>query len=144
MNRNRFTQKPCANVTAKKCDAAEVMLTFSAPLPQKLTGVPSQRDCACVLGVPCSTLSQIENALIEKRRQLSAGMKGIYWALAKRKKGYYKIDKALRLLLVAAINGHHQVIVSPNAKDMLQLKNTNKEGVGPQGVNTGWPWNHLL
>jgi hypothetical protein len=39
---------PCARTTYKKHDAAKVMLTFSAPLPEKVTGVPSQRECARV------------------------------------------------------------------------------------------------
>jgi hypothetical protein len=53
-------------------------------------------------GMPQSTLATREKALIKKRRQLIASKKGIYWALAKCKKGYSKIDKALRSLLVAA------------------------------------------
>ena len=63
------------------------MLTFSAPSPEKMTLVPSQHDCARVLGVPQSTLATREKALIKKRRQLSTGKKGIFWALAKCKKG---------------------------------------------------------
>jgi hypothetical protein len=43
-----------------------------------------------VLGVPQSTLATREKALIKKRRQLSADKKGIFEALAKRKKGYSK------------------------------------------------------
>jgi hypothetical protein len=74
--------------TDEEHDAVKVMLTFSAPLPEKMTLVPSQRDCARVLGVPQSTLATREKALIEKCWQLSAGKKGIFWALAKRKKGY--------------------------------------------------------
>jgi hypothetical protein len=49
-NRNRaFLQ---AKTTDEKCNAVEMMLTFSAPLPKKMTLVPSQCDCACVLSVP--------------------------------------------------------------------------------------------
>ncbi len=62
-------------------------------------------------------------AIIKKCRQLSAGKKGIFWALAKCKKGYSKINKEIRLLLVAAFNDHPHIIVSPNARDRLQLKN---------------------
>ena len=36
--------------------------------------------------MPRRTLSQVDKILIEKRRQLTAGEKGVYWALAKRKK----------------------------------------------------------
>jgi hypothetical protein len=108
-----------AKTTDEKRDAVKVMLTFSAPSPEKMTFVPSQRDRAHVLGVPQSTLATREKALIEKRRQLSAGKKGIFWELAKRKKGYSKIDNAIRLLLVTAFNNHPHVIVSPNARDTI-------------------------
>ncbi len=112
-----------AKTTDKKRDAVKVMLTFSAPLPEKMTLVPSQRDCAPVLGVPQSTLATREKALIKKRWQLSAGKKGIFWALAKRKKWYSKINDVIRLLLVTAFNNHPHVIVSPNSRDTLQVKN---------------------
>jgi hypothetical protein len=55
-----------ANVTSGKHLAAEVMLTFSAPSPDKVRGVPSQRDCARVLGVPRGILSQVDKVLIKK------------------------------------------------------------------------------
>ncbi len=58
MKQDFLMEKPRANVTIEKCNAAEVMPTFSAPLPEKMTGMPSQRDCACVLGMPRRTLSQ--------------------------------------------------------------------------------------
>ena len=69
---------PQAKTTDEKRNAFKVMLTFSAPLPEKMTLVPSQRDCARVLGMPQSTLATREKALIKKRRQLSAGKKGIF------------------------------------------------------------------
>jgi hypothetical protein len=126
-NRNRaFLQ---AKTTDEKRDAVKVMLTFSVPLPEKMTLVPSQRDCARVLGMPQSTLATREKALIEKRQQLSAGKKGIFWALSKRKKGYSKINNAIRLLLVMAFNDHPHVIVSPNARDTLQVKNADGKKV---------------
>ena len=68
MKTNRNCAFPQAKTTDEKRDAVEVMLTFSAPLPEKMTLVPSQRDCARVLGVPQSTLATREKALIEKRR----------------------------------------------------------------------------
>ncbi len=129
MKTNRNWAFPQAISTDKKSNAIEVMLTFSAPLPEKMTLVPSQRDCARVLGVPQSTLATREKALIKKRRQLSTGKKGIFWALAKRKKGYSKIDNAIRLLLVMAFNDHPHVIVSPNARDTLQVKNADGKKV---------------
>ena len=72
--------------------AAKVMPTFSAPLPDKVRGVPSQRHCALVLGMPRRTLSQVDNILIKKHQQLTAGKKGVYWALAKCKKRYSTIN----------------------------------------------------
>jgi hypothetical protein len=114
----------------------KVMLTFSTALPDKVTGMPSQRQHACELGMPCSTLSQRENVLIEKCLQPSAGKKGIFWVLVKCKKGYSKIDKVLWLLLVAAFNNHPYIIVSPNAKDTLHLKNAEGKKVSVPKVLT--------
>jgi hypothetical protein len=105
------------------------MLTFSAPLPEKMALVPSQHDRARVLGVPQSTLATREKALIKKHRQLSTSEKGIFWALAKCKKGYSKINNAIWLLLVTAFNDHPHVIVSPNARDTLQVKNADGKKV---------------
>jgi hypothetical protein len=129
MKTNRNRAFPQAKKIGEKCDAVKVMLTFSAPSLEKMTLVPSQRDCARVLGVPQSTLATREKALIKKCRQLSAGKKGIFWALAKCKKGYSKIDNAIRSLLVTAFNDHPHVIVSPNARDTLQVKNADGEKV---------------
>jgi hypothetical protein len=78
MKTNRNRAFPRAKTTDEKRNAIEVMLTFSAPLPEMMTLVPSKRDCARVLGVPQSTLATREKALIEKRRQLFAGKKGIF------------------------------------------------------------------
>ncbi len=119
MKQNCLIEKPRANVTAEKHDAAEVILTISAILPEKVTGVPSQHERARVLGMPQSILATREKAPIEKRQQLSAGEKGVYWALTKCKKGYSKIDEALRSLLVAAFNNHPYIIMSPDKKDTL-------------------------
>jgi hypothetical protein len=46
--------------------------------------------------MPHSTLFQRKNAFIKKHQQLSTGEKGLYWALAKCKKGYSKINEALQ------------------------------------------------
>jgi hypothetical protein len=129
MKTNRNRAFPRAKTTDKKRNAVEVTLTFSAPLPETMTLVPSQRDCARVLGVPQSTLATREKALIEKRRQLSASKKGIFWALAKCKKGYSKINDAIRLLLVTVFNNHPHIILSPNARDTLQVKNADGKKV---------------
>ncbi len=111
MEHSRNCENLHSRTTGEKRDAAEVILIFSAPLPEKVKGVPSQRDCACVLGIPQSTLAKKEQALIKKRRQLSTGKAGIFWALSKRKKGYSKIDEAIRSFLVEAFNNHTHVIV---------------------------------
>jgi hypothetical protein len=122
-------ENPCARTPDKKCNAVEVMLTFSAPLPDNVTGVPSQRDCARVLGMPHSTLATREKALIKKRWQLSAGKKGVFWALAKGKKGYSKINKAIRLICITAFHDHPHIIMSQNSKDTLQLTNADSKKV---------------
>ena len=64
----------------------------------------------------------MDKILITKRWQLTAGKNGVYWALAKRKKGYSTISKEHRLLLIAAFNNHLHVIVLPNARDTVQVK----------------------
>ena len=123
MERNCNTKKLHGNTTTEKRDAVEVILAFSAPSPQKTTGVPSRRDRARALGVPPSTLDRVDARLIEKRQQLTADKRGVHWELSMRKKGYSKIDEALRLLLIDAFNDHPRLIVSPNSKDVLQHKN---------------------
>ena len=66
---------------------------------------------------------------IKKHRLLTSCEKGVYWALTKCKKGYSTIIEELRSLLVAAFNGHPHVIVSPNAKDTLQVKDADDNNV---------------
>jgi hypothetical protein len=134
MEWNRSTTKLRGNSTAEKHDAVEAVLTFSAPLPEKVGaegvgGVPSMFNCAWIHGVPLSLLKRMDKHLIDKRRQLTAGEKGTYWVLAEQKKGFSKIDDALRSLLVDAFNDHPHVIMSPNSKDTLQLNNPDGEKV---------------
>jgi hypothetical protein len=130
MKQNCLIKKPHANVTAKKHDAAKVMLTFCAPLPEKVTGVPSQHEQARMLGMPQSTLATREKVLIKKCWQLFTGQKGVYRALAKRKKGYSKIDKALWFLLVVVFNNQPCIIVS--SKQRTHCKELHwQEIVGP-------------
>ncbi len=100
MERNRNTSKLHGNTTTEKRDAVEVILAFSAPSSQKKTSVPIRCDRARALGVLPSTLDRVDARLIEKRRQLTTGKRGVHWALSKRKKGFSKIDEALRSLLV--------------------------------------------
>ena len=136
MKRNHASQKLHAIVSSDKRLAAKVMLTFSAPLPDKVRGKPSQHCHARVFGMPQKTMSQVDRILIEKRRQLTAGKKAIYWALTKRKKGYSTINKELRLLLVVVFNDHPHNIVSLNAKDTLQVKDVDGEKVSVRKVLT--------
>jgi hypothetical protein len=89
-----------------------------------------------VLEVPQQTLSQVDRIFTENCRQLTTGEKGVYWALAKRKKGYSTINEELRLLLVTAFSDHPQVIVSPNAKDRLQVKDADGKKVSVPKVLT--------
>ncbi len=56
----------------------------------------------------------------------------IYWALSKRKKGYSTINKSIQLLLIAAFKDHPNVIVLPNSKDALQVKNEGRVKVAMQ------------
>jgi hypothetical protein len=124
---NRSTQNTGSNATSEKRDAAEVVMTFTAPSPDKTVGIPSKRERACIIGVPRNTLQHVQKHVMEKRRQLTAGERGVYWALAKQKKGYSKINKDLCSLLIVAFDNHPHVIVSPNAKDTIQVKNADGE-----------------
>jgi hypothetical protein len=94
---NWSTQNTRDNATYEKRDAAEVMMTFTAPSPDKTVGIPSEGERTCIIGVPRTTLQRIQKHVMEKRRQLTAGERGVYWALAKRKKGYSKIMKIFAL-----------------------------------------------
>jgi hypothetical protein len=76
-----------------------------------------------------STLHRVNSLLIHKRQQLSNGKRDINWVLAKRKKGFSKIDEELCLLLINTFNYHPHVIVSPNAKGTLLIKNGDREKV---------------
>lgn len=129
MERARSGGRHRGNTTCEKHSAVEVMLTFCAPSPDKAASAPSILDRAQIIGVPKSTLHRVEKKIIEKRRQLTAGERGIHWAMAKRKKGYSKIDDTLRSLIVDAFNDHPHVIVLPNRKDTLQVTNANGEKV---------------
>jgi hypothetical protein len=120
----------------EKRDAAEVMLTFTAPSPARKAGNPSRRDRACALGIAASTLDCVDKHMIKKRRLLSAGEMGIHWALAKKKKGYTTISDDLKLLLVKAFNNHPHVIVSPNSKERLQMINAEGEKIFVQKIMT--------
>jgi hypothetical protein len=77
----------CSKTSQEKCDAIEVVLTFSMPSPNKTADTPSMRDRACIMDVPSSMLYCVEKSIIEKQCQLTAAERGIYWVLSKHKKG---------------------------------------------------------
>jgi hypothetical protein len=109
-------------------------MSFSAPSPtppstNRETVVPSQRDCAKLFRIPRATLQHVDGAMITKRQQLMAGERGIYWALPKKKRGYSIISNELKSILLDAFNDHPHVVVSPNTKDVLQVKNADGENV---------------
>jgi hypothetical protein len=106
-----------------KHHAAKVVLLFTAPSPNRVSVVSSQRKCACLIEIASSTLDFVNNRMIKKREQLTAGERRIYWAIAKGKKGYSKISNKLKLLLLNSFNNHPHIAVAPNTKDTLQVMN---------------------
>jgi hypothetical protein len=113
----------CGIATRDKCHATKVVLTCTAPLPNRVPVIPSQCKCACLLGIVPATLNHVNHVMIKKRQQLIAGERGIYWAIAKGKKEYSKISNKLKLLLLNAFNNHPHVLVWPNTKYTLQVMN---------------------
>jgi hypothetical protein len=134
LERARTNLKVRGKSKREKRDATEVVMSFSAPSPtrpstNRETVVPSQRDRAKLLRIPHSSLQRVDAAMITKRQQLTAGERGIYWALAKTKRGYSTISDELKSILLDAFNDHPHVVVSPNTKDVLQVKNADGEKV---------------
>jgi len=87
MSCNQTMQNMHGNSTNKKRDAAKVMLTFSAPLPNsKSNAVPSICAWALILGMPFSTLQRAEKNVIEKHCKLTDSKFGVYWAIENWKK----------------------------------------------------------
>ena len=85
----------CGKSSQEKHDAAKVVLTFCVPSPNKTADMPGMCDRACIMSVPSSTLHQQEQSVSEKRRQLTAAKRGIYWMISKLKKGYSTISNKL-------------------------------------------------
>jgi hypothetical protein len=134
LGRARSNVKVRGKSKREKRDATEVVMSFSAPLPtrpstNRETVVPSQRDCAKLFRIPRSTLQRVNGAMITKRQQLTAGERGIYWVLAKTKRGYSTISNEMKSILLDAFNNHPHVVVSPNTKDTFQVKNADGEKV---------------
>ena len=76
-------------------------------------------------------MDRVDGMMIKKRQQLTAGDRGVQWAFAKAKKGYSTISDELKVMLLKAFNDHPHphVVVSPNTKDTLQMKNTDGETI---------------
>jgi hypothetical protein len=129
LGRARSSKNAQGKTSCEKRDAVKVVLTFTAPSPNRETDLPSQRDRARLLGIPRSTLQRVDSAVITKSQQLTASKREIYWTLAKKKNGYSTISNELKLMLVNAFNDHPHVVVSPNTKDTLQVKNADGENV---------------
>ncbi len=125
----RSSKNAHGKTSRKKQDAVTVVLTFTEPSPNWEIDVLSQRNHAHLLGILRSTLQCVDSAVITKRQQLTAGKREIYWTLAKKKKGYSIISNELKLMLVNAFNDHPHVVVSPNTKDTLQVKNADGKKV---------------
>ena len=124
LERARSNLKVRGKSKREKRDATKVVMTFSAPSPtrpstNRETVVPSQRDCAKLFRIPHASLQRVDGAMITKRQQLTAGERRIYWALAKKKRGYSIISDKLKSILLDAFNDHPHVVVSPNTKDAL-------------------------
>ena len=78
LERARTNLKVRGKPKREKCDATEVVMSFSAPSPtwpstNQETVVPSQRDCAKLFRIPRSTLQRVDGAMITKRQKLTAG-----------------------------------------------------------------------
>ena len=74
-------------------------------------------------------MARVDGMMIKKRHQLTARDRGVQWALAKAKKGYSTISDELKVMLLKAFYNHPNVVVSPNTKDTLQVKNTDGETI---------------
>jgi hypothetical protein len=113
-----------------------VVLTFTAPLPNQSEDVPSRRKRACLLVIAPSMLDQVDCAMIKKRQQLTDGERGVHWALAKAKKGYWKISLELKAMLLNAFKDHPHVVVLPNTKDTLLVKSADGETTAVRKILT--------
>ncbi len=72
-------------------------MTFPALSPDKMVGIPSMHERTRIIGVSRTTLKCIQKHVMEKRCQLTAGEKGVYWALAKRRRDIARLTKIFDL-----------------------------------------------
>ncbi len=136
LTENRTTDNTRGNTTADQRGAAEAVFAFTAPSPGKTVGIPSKRERARVMGVPRTTLQCAHKKGTKKRHQLTARERGVYWSRTQARKGYLRINKDLRSFFIAAFHNHPHVIVSPNAKDTIQVKNSDGEKIGVRKILT--------
>ncbi len=123
LGRARSSKNARGKTSREKRDAAEVVLMLTVPSPNGGENVPSRRKRARLLGIAPSTLDRLDNAMIQKRQQLTDRERGFHWALTKAKKGYSTISLELKEMLLNAFHDHPHVVVSPNSKDTLNVKN---------------------
>jgi hypothetical protein len=71
-------KKAHGKTSRKKGDAVEVVLTFTAPLPNQSEDVPSRRQRACLLRIVPSTLDRVDGTMIIKRQQLTDRERGVH------------------------------------------------------------------
>jgi hypothetical protein len=64
------------------------------------------------------------------------GERGNHWALAKAKKGYSTISLDLKAMLLNMFNDHPHVVVLPNTKDTLLVKNADRETTAVRKILT--------
>jgi hypothetical protein len=76
------------------------------PSPNGGENVPSRHKRACLLGIAPSMLNQLDNAMIQKRQQLTNRERGVHWALTKAKKGYSTISLELKEMLLNAFHAN--------------------------------------
>jgi hypothetical protein len=88
------------------------------------------------MGMPRTTLQRIHKKGTKKSRQLTARERDVYWSRAQRRKGYIRIGDDLCSLLIEAFHNHPHVIVSPNTKDTIKVKNSDGEKIGVRKILT--------
>jgi hypothetical protein len=143
LGRARNNEKVRGKSKREKRNVTEVILTFSAPSPTRQstnreTVVPSQRDRARLLGIPRSTLQRVDGAMITKRQQLTSGERGIYWALAKTKRGYSTISNELKSMLLDAFTTTPRRCIPKHKRHSSGRECRWGDSVGPENSDDGW------
>jgi hypothetical protein len=74
--------------------------------------------------------------MIKKRQQLTAEESGVQWALARAKKGYLTISNKLKAMMLNAFNNQLHVVILPNTKATLKVKNADGKTVSVRKILT--------